>query len=67
MDFEPMGVAADLVILTVRDGELQVLLIRRGIEPHKGRWALPAWCPTGSTSSRSRRTANQVAIHAAGW
>ncbi|MEU0096113.1 NUDIX domain-containing protein [Kribbella sp. NPDC006257] len=41
MDFEPMGVAADLVILTVRDGELQVLLIRRGIEPHKGRWALP--------------------------
>lgn len=36
-----MGVAADLVILTVRDGSLQVLLIRRGIEPHKGRWALP--------------------------
>ena len=41
MDFEPMGVAADLVILTVRDGSLEVLLIRRGIEPHKGRWALP--------------------------
>jgi 8-oxo-dGTP diphosphatase len=41
MDFEPLGVAADLVILTVRDGSLQVLLIRRGIEPHKGRWALP--------------------------
>ncbi|TDU89413.1 8-oxo-dGTP diphosphatase [Kribbella voronezhensis] len=41
MDFEPMGVAADLVILTVRDGSLQVLLIRRGIEPHKDRWALP--------------------------
>jgi 8-oxo-dGTP diphosphatase len=41
MDFEPMGVAADLVILTVRDGSLQVLLIRRGIAPYKGRWALP--------------------------
>ncbi len=41
MDFEPMGVAADLVILTVRDGSLEVLLIRRGIEPHQGRWALP--------------------------
>ncbi|QNE20229.1 NUDIX hydrolase [Kribbella qitaiheensis] len=41
MDFEPLGVAADLVILTVREGSLEVLLIRRGIEPHKGRWALP--------------------------
>jgi len=41
MDFEPMGVAADLVILTVRSGSLQVLLIRRGIAPYKGRWALP--------------------------
>ncbi|GAA1590325.1 NUDIX domain-containing protein [Kribbella hippodromi] len=37
----PVGVAADLVILTVRDGRLQVLLIRRGIEPYLGRWALP--------------------------
>ncbi|HYU85866.1 MAG TPA: NUDIX domain-containing protein [Kribbellaceae bacterium] len=41
MDFVPMGVAADLVILTVRDGRLQVLLVRRGIAPYKGRWALP--------------------------
>jgi 8-oxo-dGTP diphosphatase len=41
MDFEPLGVAADLVILTVRDGSLQVLLIRRGIAPYRGRWALP--------------------------
>ena len=41
MDFEPLGLAADLVILTVRDGRLQVLLIRRGIAPYQGRWALP--------------------------
>jgi 8-oxo-dGTP diphosphatase len=41
MDFEPMGVATDLVILTVRSDSLQVLLIRRGIAPYKGRWALP--------------------------
>jgi len=41
MDFEPLGLAADLVILTVRDGALQVLLIRRGIAPYRGRWALP--------------------------
>jgi 8-oxo-dGTP diphosphatase len=41
MDFEPLGLATDLVILTVRDGRLQVLLIRRGIAPYRGRWALP--------------------------
>jgi 8-oxo-dGTP diphosphatase len=41
MDFEPLGLATDLVILTVREGALQVLLIRRGIAPYKGRWALP--------------------------
>ena len=31
----------DLVIFTIRDGALHVLLIQRGIEPFKGRWALP--------------------------
>ncbi|WP_371406569.1 NUDIX hydrolase [Kribbella sp. NBC_00662] len=41
MDFEPVGLATDLIILTVRDGRLQVLLIRRGIAPYQGRWALP--------------------------
>jgi 8-oxo-dGTP diphosphatase len=33
--------AVDLVVLTIRDGELCTLLIRRGIPPFKGRWALP--------------------------
>ncbi|WP_427886590.1 NUDIX hydrolase [Kribbella sp. GL6] len=41
MDFVPLGLATDLVILTVRDGRLQVLLIRRGIPPYAGQWALP--------------------------
>jgi 8-oxo-dGTP diphosphatase len=41
MDFVPLGLATDLVILTVRDGRLRVLLIRRGIAPYRGRWALP--------------------------
>ncbi|TDD52150.1 NUDIX hydrolase, partial [Kribbella antibiotica] len=41
MDFVPLGLATDLVILTVRDSALQVLLIRRGIAPYRGRWALP--------------------------
>ena len=34
-------VTVDLVILTIRDGRLSVLLVRRGIEPDRGRWALP--------------------------
>ncbi|WP_045748049.1 MULTISPECIES: NUDIX domain-containing protein [Actinoplanes] len=31
----------DLVLLTIRAGDLQVLLIRRGIPPFEGFWALP--------------------------
>ena len=33
--------AVDLVILTLRKSQLQVLLIKRGIEPHQGLLALP--------------------------
>src|SRR5918992_4317415 len=39
--FPPVAVTVDLVILTVREGELCVLLIRRGEPPQRGRWALP--------------------------
>ena len=34
-------VTVDLVILTIRDDQLQVLLIERGNEPFRGQWALP--------------------------
>jgi len=36
-----VDVAVDLVVLTIRDGGLCTLLIRRGVPPFKGRWALP--------------------------
>jgi 8-oxo-dGTP diphosphatase len=36
-----LRVTADLAILTVRGGDLQVLLVERGNEPYKGRLALP--------------------------
>lgn len=36
-----MALTADLVVLTIRDHELCVLLVQRGIEPFAGRWALP--------------------------
>jgi 8-oxo-dGTP diphosphatase len=39
--FPPAAVTVDLVILTVRAGELCVLQIRRGEPPQRGRWALP--------------------------
>jgi 8-oxo-dGTP diphosphatase len=37
----PVAVTVDLVVLTVRDQQLQVLLVRRGEKPHQGEWALP--------------------------
>jgi 8-oxo-dGTP diphosphatase len=37
----PFAVTVDLVVLTVRDGSLQVLTVRRGGPPYQGEWALP--------------------------
>ena len=39
--YPAFAVAVDLVILTVRDGALQALLIERGEEPYEGQLALP--------------------------
>lgn len=41
MAYPVFAVTVDLVVLTVRDGELHALLVRRGIEPHRDQWALP--------------------------
>ncbi|WP_203338113.1 NUDIX hydrolase [Nocardioides limicola] len=40
-DHPPFAVTVDLVVLTVRDGTLCVLGVRRGAPPFEGRWALP--------------------------
>lgn len=34
-------VTVDVVILTIQDGQLSVLLVRRGIPPFEGAWAIP--------------------------
>ena len=39
--YPPFAVTVDLVVLTVRDGALQVLTVRRGGPPYEGEWALP--------------------------
>jgi 8-oxo-dGTP diphosphatase len=41
MSYPVFAVTVDLVVLTVREDELSVLLVRRGIEPFKDQWALP--------------------------
>jgi len=36
-----MRVAVDVALFTIHEGELAVLLVRRGLAPYHGRWALP--------------------------
>lgn len=40
-DYPSVAVTVDLVALTIRDDALCALVVRRGEEPHAGRWALP--------------------------
>jgi 8-oxo-dGTP diphosphatase len=39
--FPAFAVTVDIVILTMSDGRLQVLLVRRGVAPFEGMWAIP--------------------------
>lgn len=39
--YAPVAVTVDVVALTIRDGVLHVLLVRRGGPPFQGMWALP--------------------------
>ena len=39
--FPAFAVTVDMVILTMSGGRLHVLLVRRGVEPFKGTWAIP--------------------------
>lgn len=41
MTYATFPVAVDLVVLTVREANLEVLVVRRGVSPHRGRLALP--------------------------
>jgi len=40
-EFPPFAVTVDVVILTMAEGALHVLLVRRGLQPFEGMWALP--------------------------
>ena len=40
-EFPPFAVTVDVVVLTLEDGALHVLLVRRGVPPFEGMWAIP--------------------------
>jgi 8-oxo-dGTP diphosphatase len=39
--YPPVAATVDIVLLTIRSGQLCVLLVQRADYPHKGSWALP--------------------------
>ena len=39
--FPAFAVTVDVVILTMSEGRLHVLLVRRGVAPFEGMWAIP--------------------------
>ncbi len=40
-DYPKPSVTVDVVIITLRGEDLQVLLVKRDLAPYKGRWAIP--------------------------
>jgi 8-oxo-dGTP diphosphatase len=40
-EFPPFGVTVDVVVLTMSERRLHVLLVRRGVPPFAGMWAIP--------------------------
>jgi 8-oxo-dGTP diphosphatase len=55
--FPTFAVTVDVVILTMAEGVLQVLLVRRGEEPFQGMWAIPGGFkrPDETLNEASRR------------
>lgn len=63
-------VAVDVALLTVRDGQLAVLLIERAHGPHEGRWALPGGFvgdDEGLADAAYRKLAAETGMPAGRW
>ena len=39
--FKKPSVTADIVVFIIKDNDLKVLLVKRGVEPFKDKWAIP--------------------------
>ncbi|HVH64921.1 MAG TPA: NUDIX domain-containing protein [Candidatus Acidoferrum sp.] len=55
--FPPVAVTVDLIVLTIREDRLRALVVRRGEEPFRNRWALPGGFvrPTENLEQAARR------------
>jgi 8-oxo-dGTP diphosphatase len=55
--FPAFAVTVDVVILTVVEGDLEILLVRRGVAPFEGMWAIPGGFkrPTETLDEAARR------------
>jgi len=55
--YPAFAVTVDVVILTMSDSRLQVLLVRRGVSPYEGMWAIPGGFkrPSESLSEAAKR------------
>ena len=59
--YDPIAVTVDVVALTIRDAQLQVLLVRRGEQPYQGSWALPGGFVRPRTGPDGQRAEEDLA------
>ncbi len=67
--YPAFAVTVDVVILTMSHGQLQVLLVRRGVVPYEGMWAVPGGFkrPTESLNEAAKRElAAETGVDSAG-
>jgi 8-oxo-dGTP diphosphatase len=67
--YPAFAVTVDVVILTMSDSRLHVLLVRRGVSPYEGMWAIPGGFkrPTESLNEAAKRElAAETGVDSAG-
>jgi 8-oxo-dGTP diphosphatase len=66
--FPAFAVTVDVVILTMSGGRLHVLLVRRGVAPYKGMWAIPGGFKRPAETlgeAAKRELAQETGLHSA--